>query len=292
MRRLLATALVGSALAVLPLSPSSALSPPVISSVTASSPYVRVDASHGEGSVTITATASSSGPHDEGTFVVRDAAGAVATSFRAYLIGNGTWAGQFSGYDEDWRMLPRGLYTLRLSDQYGTESEAHTTVRVEHLVIKTWTREPTAAGSMVKSHVGRCSTLRKPSRRGWTGSLGYYSNTRCAVGEPEGIVATRHRVRLPRAVRTWIPTLSVYGGAAKSRPTSTARVYPGLTAPLYVTSWAGAKIRSSVRWRTIGEVETVSIDGVDYARWQVGVGPHHKYDVKKFRITMRYGVWQ
>lgn len=202
------------------------------------------------------------------------------------------WWTQWDGHGSGGIELPAGLYTFKLGDEAGNYTDIGVQVRLQRLVTKTWSREVTARDSKVRAYVGGCSTLRSPSRRGWAGSLGYYSGVRCRTGDEEwNVVSTRHRVALPRGVEYHDLTMSIYGGAATSRPKSVLRTYPG-PAPLSLA--AGQVVGPRLRWHTPKELSAhvVRRDGVSYAVWQVGTRHRNRYDVKKFRITFHHQVWQ
>ncbi|MES3002201.1 MAG: hypothetical protein V4787_16045, partial [Pseudomonadota bacterium] len=63
--------------------------------------------------------------------------------------------------------------------------------------------------------------MKKPVR-GWTGSLGYYANTKCTTNtSAASLVSTLHAVTLPKISGGYVSVrVSMYGGSATSRPGS------------------------------------------------------------------------
>lgn len=119
--------------------------------------------------------------------------------------------------------VPPGTYSVLLLDQLGNPSTQAATVTVStlHRVLKTYRVTVSAAGSLEGRFVGRCSQLRKPSLRRWSGSLGFYANTKCAKQSwNASAVSTSHAARLPAAFDYRRLQICTYGGAAKSRPSS------------------------------------------------------------------------
>ena len=136
----------------------------------------------------------------------------------------------WNGRDSDGNIVPEGAYharAWRIDDAGNTVHRNSATVRLvrKKLVDRTFTRRVSAAGSMTDKFVGRCSRLSQPSDRGWSGSLGYYSNAKCHGTTRASIVATVHAARMPRAVSYGFAKVTVYGGAASSAPRSIAYLH-------------------------------------------------------------------
>ncbi len=134
------------------------------------------------------------------------------------------------GLDRDGRPVAPGTYQARLSwaDEVGNKAtyDGPTITALPGRLVKHTVRKSfTPSKDAVDTHVGRCSSLARPSARGERGSLGLYSNTRCARGEQASLVSAVYRLRLPRVNvpsdngynRFWV---TVRGGAARSRPRS------------------------------------------------------------------------
>lgn len=205
----------------------------------------------------------------------------------------------WDGRTNDDVIAPEGRYTARieLTDYAGNKAPAiQREFLLDHARLQTrvFTRTVTAAGSTVGTHVGRCSTLRRPALRGWSGSLGYYSNTRCRAGDAASLVGTVNAVRVPKAFRGRYGTLTVstYGGASKRRPASIAafgylRASDGdvvgvrrLSAPL--GSHSGGTVQAS--GFVVDKATTPSI------AWTVATRYGNRYDVKSFTIRLTYTV--
>jgi hypothetical protein len=218
----------------------------------------------------------------------------------------GIWADSTPGehYSRSWdgrdfnqRIVPEGVYVISVHvvDSSGQDASAvagTVTVTHRHLVHKTWKKTVTAAGSMVDRFVGACSTLRRPSKRGWTGSLGYYSNTRCKKTLRKSLVATKHRLTLPALPtpgRYESVSIATYGGAARQKPRSYAyleylkptcyvhlsfRLTRGLTS--HVAPWI------PVRYLTKGR----------NIYWIVDEAVGYRYDIKNFTIRLDYMALQ
>lgn len=142
------------------------------------------------------------------------------------LLGKATWDGR----NDNGTVVPEGTYTVVVVDHHGNVAPITRAVTVSHDtgVLRTFRRTMSASGSLEAKFVGACSTLRTPSLRGWTGSLGYYANTKCGRDTwKASAVPTVHAVRLPHPtnfVRYHDERVDTYGGAARLRPRSTAVV--------------------------------------------------------------------
>lgn len=199
------------------------------------------------------------------------------------------------GTDQAGKQLPSGVYTISLRDTDGLVSSTTGKVYVESRtrVTKTWTRTVTARSSLVDQYVGRCSTLRKPSARGWTGSLGYYANTKCRRDTwRASAVSTMHGVRVPAADQVIALRVDVYGGAARTRPKSIAGFR------LFGTNekWRAWTVLKPYLGSHLGDKR----QGLTYARglvfpdrwfyWGMATAAGDRYDVKTFKISMTYNV--
>lgn len=205
--------------------------PPVVQA-SSSSPgtfYPVVDGYRDTKRVDFTVTDENTSDH---TVLTIDVVGTDNAPIRQYVRGqvapySGSWA--WDGRTSGGTLAPAGTYSMLISatDPAGNVSEPFAvpvTLSPKRLVNKTMRRTVRAAGSKVDQYVGRCSTLRRPSARGWVGSLGLYSNTRCGSNDERSLVATAHAVRVPKAFQNRYGSLvvKVYGGAARSRPNSRA----------------------------------------------------------------------
>lgn len=213
-------------------------------------------------------------------------------------------AGEAVAFDWDGRsafngsLAPEGTYTVRISllDAAGNTSTINRFVTLDHarLQTRTFRRTVSAAGSTVDKHVGRCSVLRRPSLRGWAGSLGYYSNKRCRAGSAASQVTTVNGLLVPKAFQGKYKTLSIstYGGAARGYPRS------GLGFGIL-----RASDDSLVGLRRLGPAlgahsgGSFAASGLVHGKsttpavfWAAGTGGGQRYDVKNFTVTLTYTV--
>jgi hypothetical protein len=207
------------------------------------------------------------------------------------LLGKATW----DGTNDSGNVVPEGTYTVVVVDIQGNVASIMRAVTVSHDagVLRTFRRTMSAAGSLEAKFVGACSTLRKPSLRGWTGSLGYYANTRCGRDTwHASAVSTLHTVRLPRPtnfVRYHDERVDTYGGAARLRPRSTAAVRYLRTDG----SWVSEKVLGSRVGTHAGARRSTSgmVDSGRWLAWGAATAYGNRYDVKGFTVTVRYFVW-
>jgi hypothetical protein len=214
------------------------------------------------------------------------------------------WAGDFHvtlGADLVGKVTSGAYYVWARPDDVTDASawrSAPLTISLQHLVTRTWTKTVSAARSRWDSFVGRCSTLRKPALRGWKGSLGFYSNTKCRKTAEKSAVATVHQIVLPavpRPGRYSTFRISAYGGAARKKPRSRAYlVYLAandttdvVAAPSLgrkVGKHAGPTVAASIIRAGVGESRTF--------RWGAMVQSGNRYDVKSFTVTVTYTALQ
>lgn len=214
--------------------------------------------------------------------VTADGAGNFQTTLGQNLLDHVT----SSGYYDVWAR-PDGVTD--------PTSWAHTSlfVSLKRLVTKTWTTTLSAAGSKIGQYIGRCSTLRKPSLRGWSGSFGYYSNTRCARAGSRSVVVTAHMARL-RAVEYpgGYDTVRIvaYGGAARSKPRS--RAYLGYYSADGTDVVAGSTLAAKVGTHAGPAVAASLVNDEQSVRWFAGVRAGNRYDIKRFTLILTYKVFE
>lgn len=199
----------------------------------------------------------------------------------------------WDGRDNSAVVVPAGTYTVVA---IGTGSDvspftATVTVSGKKLVHKTYLRTVTAGASLVDQYVGKCSTLRKPSKRGWRGSLGYYSNTKCSNQSFEkAVVIGVHAIRLPVAERYVSVRVNLYGGAAKARTTSRGillyldKTLENASGTVKVTSKLGNHFGLAR-----GGANMVASNR-RFAWSFATAAPKAKYDVKTFTVVVHYDV--
>ena len=221
----------------------------------------------------------------------------------------------WDGRAADGAPAPAGDYTATATvhDVYGNAREvtAPLHVHAERLVRRSWTTTVTANSARVSSRAGRCSTLRAPASRKWSGSHLYGAGS--VVGcrprtSSDRLVQVTSQVRLPALpaaayadqpaadvadpARYDTLAIAAYGGAStlrgKSRSTAalrwlradgrgeSARVLP---AALGLHSGYGRAATGAVR----------SDRTVRFLTYATGLS---SYDLKAFRLTLGYSVLQ
>jgi len=190
------------------------------------------------------------------------------------------WNGRLQGG----ALAPAGSYYARITASNGTDPVDSNNgpafqVSAKKLTEKTFTKQVTAAGSMVLKHAGRCSTVRQPGRKLGTGSIGYYSNTTCTK-PGEDLAATMHMLRMPAAFKPGTVSISTYGAAVKAG--SVMRVGT-LARP-----W---KLSSAKGWHAGPTLSAAGlVDPEGSFLWVAQAAGGNRYDIKYFKITYRYTV--
>ncbi len=197
---------------------------------------------------------------------------------------------QWNGRDTAGNLVPAGAYTLVAFN--GAEAATVTgtvTVSLQRLLRKTYTVRllPTR---IFGKYAGRCSTLRKPSKRGWAGSYGYYANTKCRRQTWDAsAVVTLHGIRVPAAERYVDAHVDTYGGAAKAMPRSRGGIEYWSDAG---QKWGSFRFNGSrVGWHNGATVGTTAlVDSERWITWRFFTAFDARYDVAKFRVVVRYDV--
>lgn len=213
---------------------------------------------------------------------------AVRTLSGATLVDGSpfTWTGRNASGD----LVPAGDYRVRIStvdDAGNTSTFTSTAFTLSHqrLVEKAWTGTLSAEGSWVGQENGSCSSTRHPGLRGWNGSVGYYSQSRCTGRDDRSRLAVGiHGMTLPKALSISDIRLQVYGGATRAGTDSwgsvnwfdnagniLSRTYG--TGPKATWHFGGAPAAGRVLWddhRTI--------------YWAMVVGSGDRYDVALYRV--------
>ena len=257
-------------------------SAPIVSSVTRTTAtvYPRIANATRPGSVTFTLTA----PNLADIAAVKVRAGVTVVPLAR--VGNKvTWNGKVG------TTVKPGNYTLIVVDALGNSAltTGKVTVSGLQLVLKTYRTTVTARRSKFGQYVGRCSTLRTPSLRRWSGSLGFYANSKCATsGWTASASSTVHTAVLPAAERYVDLRVEVYGGAATRAPRSKALLrYLPTTG-----SWTAEATMASRLGRHSGR--TRSLAGMIFPGrsiyWGFATSDRQKYDVKSFTVVARYYV--
>lgn len=259
--------------------------PPDVTAITSSNakiyPNIRTAKRPGNTTITVESTTD-----DVTSLEIRNAADATVRTFDLSTSDTVQWGGRDAGGN----LVPAGTYTLVALNVDGPAAVTGTvTVSLQRLVRKTYTVRVLPTSQYWK-YVGKCSTLRKPSRRGWTGSYGYYANTRCRTQTWDAsAVITVHAVRVPRAERYIDARIDTYGGAAKAKPRSRGGIEywnnPG-------EKWTAFRYNASnVGWHN-GATSGASglVDAERYIAWRYMAAYNAQYDVARFRIVVHYDV--
>ncbi len=266
-------------------------SKPVIGSVTAAPATIYPARDGYRDTTTLTTTATDNNPVMS-RYEIRDSHGTlvrVLTTGLSWGSDQAVWNGRTQGG----AVVAAGQYAVHtvVTDQYGNSStDDSVTLTVNHqlLVTRTFTRTVSARGSLVDSRVGRCSTLKFPAARGWKGSMGLYTETRCKGSLQATLVSTVQRIRVPAALRYGSLRISAYGGAARAEPRSLAYI-------AYYHRKDGWKGDKQLR-PGLGDHAGVSTAGGGYVYpdrslyWGVYTALGAKYDVKSFTVRLAYTV--
>lgn len=199
-----------------------------------------------------------------------------------------TWNGKVKGGS----VAPAGRYRIRttVTDQYGNSSvddSASVTLSSKRLVTKTFTRTVTARGSLVDKYVGSCSTLALPAAgRGWGGSMGLYTATRCRGTVKKTLVSTTHALRVPTALRYGTLRVTAYGGAARSA----ARSLAYLTYYHGKDGWKNDRAMSPATGshRGAGVRATPYVLRDRSVAWGAYTAKGARYDVRGFTVSLTY----
>lgn len=215
---------------------------------------------------------------------------------RGFNGGRGSWDGKgFDGFS-----VPEGNYSIHATviDRQGNEESYVEQVRVSHEILAQmiWGKTIAPRPSMIDRFVGRCASLESPARAGWRGSIGLRSNDdgrRCRTLAAQS-VTTVHDIQLPpsplgrRDLYDQI-RVSAYGGGARG------------SASAYLVHWywhrdqewfARSQLDRRLGWHRGHEVGQAVVHGDaedgPYLIWSVGLAEGSMYDVKKFKVRIRY----
>lgn len=260
-----------------------------------------VDGYRDIGTVEYTVTEDSADPRHV-QLDIRNSAGSLVLTRVDEIVADASSVGfGWDGRNQQRALVAAGVYSLAFTaiDSSDNRSETKTvsmTVSRKRLVTKTMWRTVRAAGSKVDQYVGRCSTLRRPSARGWVGSLGLYSNTRCGSNDERSLVATAHAVRVPKAFQNRYGSLvvKVYGGAARSRPNSRALLeYLRVSDKAWVKDQVIGPRVGTKTGQTAAAGRFVHAKTTEpWVAWGLLTARGHRYDVRDFTVVLRYTVLQ
>jgi FlgD Ig-like domain len=229
---------------------------------------------------------------------ITDGQGAVVLDRATDVATPGTHSFSWDGRTASGALNPKGDYTVTLTvtDSAGNVSTPRSrvvTLSPKRIVDRTFRTTVSATWSAFDRDVGRCATLRKPSLRGWAGSLGYYSNTRCRATGVASMAATTNGVYVPRAFRGRYGDLriNVYGGAARTRPSSSAALdYWNAKRDAWVArKFMGSAVRTH-SGRRVGARPLVhpNPEGRPIVVWDFLTAAGDRFDVKTFTVVLRY----
>lgn len=272
------------------------LSPPLITSVTSTGTSIYPVRDHYRDYVNLRSSPMwHSGPGNEGydqRIEIWDATRttklqSIAVSYQEATASVFTWHGR----RPDGTLYPAGTYATRAvyadpSERQSTAWGPNITIVRKHLESRVFRKTVSAAGSKVAQYVGRCSRLRSPSRHGWTGSLGLYSNTRCRDGATASTVRTTHRISLPAAVEYSNPVINVYGGSPRLNTSDVARLLVRTDAGTW--EWL-TEAQSRVQWYG-GMASRDAIAKDRTVTWALRVRGGRHWDAKSFAVRVPYSV--
>lgn len=273
--------------------------PPLIQALTKSASTLYPYRDNYLDTVVFTAYNNSGSDVEDATFTVSNAAG-VPVLEKKLLNARLMWSHEFTwnGRNGAGILVPGGTYTVKvtLTDPFGHAASTSTTVAVvrKHLANRTWTRTQTAGASYADwKYIGGCSTLRRPSLRGWSGSFGLYSNNRCTKGFNASIAETHHAmyVAKPAGLRRYLDArVSVYGGASTRKPRSTMFLAYYKTSDAWRSSSTMGSALGLHHGPTVGATTAIHDRGTDspWVYWAAATSEGRRYDVKSFTVRIRY----
>lgn len=208
----------------------------------------------------------------------------------------------FNGRSSSGQLLPAGTYVARfsLADDVGHVVTANRTFTLsrKRLVTRHFRRTYTAASTILRNGVlvERCSTLARPSARGWAGSLGFYSQTKCRR-PADSAVLTVNGVYVPKSVQARYGKLRVtlYGGGSARGVRRGRNAYIVLT---YSNRGNDLTARAQFDGR-LGSHAGRLVSGADFVKkkttkpyvvWGVGLSEGSNYDVKSYTVDLDYTV--
>jgi len=279
-------ALLGLAITFIAVAPSQAVAPDV-TAITVSKSTIYPSINTGKWPGTTTITIESTDPSAVEYISLRNAADDVVKQITVSGSTTATW----NGRDTGGALVPAGDYTI-IALNSALEAAGTTgtvTVSRQHLIRKTFSKT-LAATNTVFRYAGKCSTLRKPSKRGWAGSLGYYANTKCPTQTwKASAVITVSSVALPVAARYVDLHIDTYGGAAKAKPRSRGAIEYWSASQQNWT--AGKFVASSVGWHNgLTRSPTPLVYSGRWIDFRFSTAFKAQYDVAKFRVVAHYDV--
>jgi len=224
---------------------------------------------------------------------IRNASGTRVRLLRPSITSGTEERAVWNGWNDHGAVVPDGTYTVASVDSYGNRSALTRTIKVSNArgVMKVFKKTVSAAGSKQDKYVGRCSTLKSPASRGWSGSLGYFANTRCdSTTSAASAVGTVNAIRIPSAVAYNNLRIDTYGGAARGWRSSASSAYFNQST-LKWTTFRTVRGGLGTHTGTIVPLEQY-VDAGRWVVWEFGTSNFNRYDVKSFTVVARYYVWE
>lgn len=250
----------------------------------------------------------------DGVFTLKNAAGKVLRTSTLAPVCNGdgifcideehiygggefswTWDGKVKG-----KLQPAGRYQLsvQLADRFGRlVTHPLGPVYLRHLAtLRAQTIWPAAEQVQpYRSVVGRCSSVATPGTRGWAGSIGLLSKSRCAssAGTADQVFqsfAIEHRAPFMDRVVTW--RLDGYGAPVKAGMSGTlvmAVSSSSHTGPVWRRT---AVLGNGLGWH-LGKMNEIDpAIGSVLTHWaQARVTDGNRYDLRYIRTVFTYRGW-
>lgn len=203
----------------------------------------------------------------------------------------------WEGKDQHGDRLPGGSYTARLvgEDLVGNVAQVSRPLVISdrRLVDRTWTKTFSATNTISSTWVGACSTLHKPASHGWAGSFGLYSQTKC-TRPAQSPVVVYSGVWLPHSTGDSYGNVSIsmYGGT--SRGSSSAYVVLGLRRASDESFQDRAQFAGGMGWHRMPSINATPYvrydEGRPFVIWQTGLSEGSHYDVKSYKVSVKYSV--
>lgn len=217
--------------------------------------------------------------------IVRTLTPVSATAAGGYVF---EWNGRHDNGSIIWAGPFRAEVTLRDTVARAPEDTAALWVNVvrKHLEPRLWSTTVTSAATLTHASVGGCSTLRKPARSGWSGSLGLYSNTRCRSTSGASVVRTFHDLVLPSVpVRDFV-RVDTYGGSPRAASTDAVTIRYRSTG----ATWGNAHTHgAAIGWRNGVRVPASTVLGSGRTlAWDAHVHSGRRWDLGRFRVVLGY----
>jgi flagellar hook assembly protein FlgD len=227
---------------------------------------------------------------------IRSAAGAVVRTIDAGRSPSGAFHIVWNGRSGAGAVVPAGRYAYRYltRDRLGNAGQSksfHLAVSAKRLVRKAWTSTVSAKQSFILNISGACSGVYAPTNRGWPGSVGYYSDYKCAGIDEDAVAAAVHGVRVPAAIRYGSVRVDTYGACSLPAIHDHAVLF-------YLDSGGDvSNVGFILNWRVgwhagKGVSATNFIGRGGRMRWVTGTLDVNWYDVQSYRIRLAYYVLQ